>query len=90
MDEIDLSNAAARGSRAQSLLDDELLKECFESLKKEYIDYWKVTHVNDDNGRERLWMAVNIVDKVKDQLGKIAAGGRLATRDLSSIKTLKR
>ncbi len=90
MDEIELSKASARGQRAQQLLDDELLKECFEELKKEYIDYWMATHVNDDAGRQRLWQAVQIVGKVRDHLGKIAAGGRMATKDLSSIKTLKR
>ena len=90
MDEIKLAQQQAQGARAQALLNDELLIECFETLKKEYIDYWKVSHVNDEKGRERLWMAVNIVEKVKDQLGKIAAGGRLATKDLSSIKTMKR
>ena len=90
MDEIALTQAQERGTRAQTLLNDELLVECFESLKKEYIDYWMSTHVNDDMGRQRLWQAVQIVGKVKEHLAKIAANGRLATKDLSSIKTLKR
>jgi hypothetical protein len=88
--EIELGKAAAKGSRAQQLLDSDILNECFESLKKEYLDYWLMTHINDVNGRERLFQAVQIVGKVREHLQKIAANGRLATRDLSSIKTLKR
>ncbi len=90
MDEIKLAKAEEDGAHAQELLRSELLNNCFDTLKKEYIDYWKITHVNDEKGRERLWQAVNIVEKVKEQLQKIAANGRLASKDLASIKTLKR
>jgi len=90
MDEIALTKAEARGSKAQQLLDNELLKESFEALKQEYIDYWMATHINDDIGRQRLWQAVQIVGKVRDHLAKVASGGRMATKELSSIKTLKR
>lgn len=89
-DEIKLTKAAERGSRAHQLLSSELLQDCFQALTKEYIDYWQRTHINDDKGRERLWQAVQIVGKVQEHLMKIAANGRLATQDLSRIKTLKR
>ncbi len=88
--EIELTRAAERGSQAQQLLDSELLTESFETLRTEYIDYWLKTHINDVAGRERLHQAIHIVGKVREHLQKIAANGRLATRDLSSIKTLKR
>jgi hypothetical protein len=90
MDEIELTKAEVKGARAKALLEDETLSACFDELKNEYLDYWAKTHIKDTDGRERLFQAFQIVGKVKEHLHKIAANGRLATRDLSNIKTLKR
>jgi hypothetical protein len=90
MDEVDLNKRQARGARAEELLRNELLKECFRDLHDEYIQAWKVTHYKNAEARERLWQAVQIVGKVEQHLAKLVQNGRIATRDLSQIKTLKR
>ena len=89
MDESKLRLQVEKARLAQDLRANEFLSECFDALKKEYIDYWMITGVNDHNGRERLWQAVQIVGKVQEHLGKLIDGGKLATKHLSSIKTLK-
>ncbi len=90
MDESKLKLAVEKARLASDLRANEFLAECFETLKKEYIDYWLITHITDEKGRERLWQAVQIVGKVQEHLGKLIDGGKLATSHLSSIKTMKR
>lgn len=74
-----------RGQRAERLLGDELLNECFAKLEAEYVQAWKTWAAHDTAGRERLWMAVNIVGLVKTNLNSIAAGGKLAKKELDEL-----
>lgn len=90
MNEVEASQAQERGARATALLENDLLKECFEALRADYLDTWKRTHYKEVEGRERLFLAYQIVGKVEDHLKKIAVNGRIATRDLSQIKNLTR
>jgi hypothetical protein len=46
---------AARGRRAQELLDDELLKAAFEELEASYVRMWRTTSVDNVTGREKLF-----------------------------------
>lgn len=89
-DEITLGIKQARAGQAQVLLENELLKECFQSLHDDYIATWKICAVKDTEGKERLWQAVNILGKVQDHLKKMVIDGRIASKDLAAIKTLKR
>ena len=90
MDEIELNERQAKGARAEELLRNELLQSVFANLRSEYIRAWSATHFKNSEGRERLWQAVQIVGKVQDNLKNIAINGRLATKDLSRITSLKR
>jgi hypothetical protein len=80
-----LAASTARGSRAQQLLDDELLKEAFASLDAEYIKAWREAPARDDDMRQRLWQAVNVLAKVRDHLIKIASDGRLAREEIERL-----
>lgn len=84
-DEIALSRAAARAAQAQSLLDNELLKEALETLEATYIKAWRYSNVDDDKVRERLWQAVQIVGKVRDHLSIVVSHGKLADRELAEM-----
>jgi len=74
-DESALDRAAARAVRAEALLDDELLNEAFAALEKSYIAAWRATTVDDAGGREKLFLAINIVGKVRDHLAGVVANG---------------
>ena len=60
------------------------------TLRNEYIEAWVRASVKDVDGKERLWQAVNILGKIKEQISKVITDGRIASQDLSRIKTLKR
>jgi hypothetical protein len=89
-DEIALNRAAERGARAQSLLGDELLSCSLRDLEEGYIKAWRETAVRDTDARERLWQAVQVVGKVRDHLGSVVSGGKLAQRELNDLAQLRK
>jgi len=85
VDHYKLNRDISRGNDAQSLLNNETLKECFSVLERAYIDVWKGTSAKDQDGREKLFLAVNIIGKVREHLTKLASSGRLAASDVEAI-----
>jgi hypothetical protein len=85
IDESKLRLDAARAARARALLDNELLIEAFTKLETDYVAAWKLTPARDNDGRERLWQAVQIVGKIKDHLATVIENGKLAEAELKQL-----
>ena len=51
-----------RESRAQSLIDDELLKEAFDVLKKDLMNRWQQSGSTDLEARESIWLAMRLLE----------------------------
>ena len=75
MNETQLGEAVSKAMRAQELLDNELLSEAFKGLEDSYTSAWRATAIDDVAAREKLFLAINIVGKVRDHLAAIVAGG---------------
>jgi hypothetical protein len=84
-DEDALSKAAAKAARAQSLLGNELLAEAFTGLEEAYTRAWRATTIDDVSGREKLFLAINIVGKVRDHLNSVVSNGNLAAAELKAL-----
>jgi hypothetical protein len=84
-DEIALQRAAAKAARAQALLQDDILAEAFTSLESAYTGAWRSTTIDDVTGREKLFLAINVVGKVRDHLTVIVNNGKLAARELRDL-----
>jgi hypothetical protein len=84
-DENRLDQAAAKALRAQQLLDNELLSEAFKELEENYTAAWRATTIDDFAAREKLFLAINIVGKVRDHLSAIIANGKLAQAELKEL-----
>jgi hypothetical protein len=84
-DETKLNHAAARAIRAQELLDNELLTEAFALLEDNYTAAWRATTIDDVGAREKLFLAINIVGKVRDHLTAIVTNGKLAQAELKEL-----
>ncbi|WP_257168586.1 hypothetical protein [Bradyrhizobium sp. SRS-191] len=69
----------------KALLDDELLTGAFDVLEASYSAAWRQTLIDDVAGREKLFLAINIVGKVRDHLGAIIANGKLAEAELREL-----
>ena len=86
MDELRLHREIAADARTQAEL--ETLDEAFAALKDQYIAAWQKSGLSEREARERLWQAVQIVDRVQQHLRQVAGGGRLAERQLDEIRRL--
>lgn len=84
-DEYKLLREQDRGARAQSLIDNEMLTEAFSELENAYVAAWRATMLEDVAAREKLFLAINVVGKVRQHLQTILANGKLATADLRSL-----
>ena len=84
-DENGLDLVVAKARRAQDLIDDELLGEAFRTLEDNYASAWRATLIDDVVGREKLFLAINIVGKVRDHLTAVVANGKLAQAELKEL-----
>lgn len=80
-----LNNQVQRGQQAKRLLDDPLLKEGFEYLFEEYKKEIFNTSYNDHEQRQVLWMAYNLLDKIKGHLVTVMETGKLASSELENL-----
>ena len=67
------------------LLNDPLLKQAFEDLLETYKNEIFNTNFADDDKRRSLWMAYNMLDKIKGHLQSIMESGKLAQKDLELL-----
>jgi hypothetical protein len=84
-DESKLTQAAAKAIRAQDLLDNDLLDQAFKGLEDSYTAAWRATAIDDIGAREKLFLAVNIVGKMRDHLTVIVTNGKLAQAELKEL-----
>ena len=80
-----LETQIRQGKRAQVLLNDPLLKQAFEDLLETYKNEIFNTNFADDEKRRSLWMAYNMLDKIKGHLQTVMESGRLAQKDLELL-----
>jgi hypothetical protein len=83
--EDSLHVAVGRATRAGALLRDEMLAEAFTTLEAAYTAAWRSTKIDDVAGREKLFLAINIVGKVQEHLTKTVMDGQLAAAELRQI-----
>lgn len=77
---------AARATRAQQLMENELLKEAFATLEQSYVDRWRASRVGEDAVREKLFIAINVIGKVKDHINSIVSNGAIAKKELDELE----
>ena len=67
------------------LLNDPLLKQAFEDLLETYKNDIFNTNFADDEKRRSLWMAYNMLDKIRGHLQTIMESGKLSQKDLELL-----
>ena len=81
-----LQQEVSQSNKASTLLQDPLLKESFDKLKTLYCTSLLNTGVNENETREKLWLAYNIVGKVEQNLQEILDTGKLASKQLEDYR----
>jgi hypothetical protein len=86
-DELALAERASKGSRYRELLRSGEVTEALDGIERQYAD--ELLNCGDHDQRERLWIAVQVVRKVKTQLNSIDSDGKLAAHQLAEIRRLR-
>ena len=66
-----------RETRAQSLIDDELLKEAFDVLRKDLMNRWQQSGSTDLEARESIWLAMRLLEKIHGHITSIVETGHM-------------
>ena len=73
-----------RALHAQQLLENDLLKDAFAFIEREFYDRWKVC--NDSAERDRLWMATAVTERVQNILRMHVENGKVAKAVLNALQ----
>ncbi len=66
-----------RERRAQSLIDDPLLKEAFDVLKEDLMNRWNHSGSTDLEARESIWLAMRLLDRIHGHISSIVETGHM-------------
>ena len=72
-----------RGRDAEQLLAHPLLQEAFELIEQEYTHEWQNSPARDQDGRERLWLMLRLLKRLKGQLEQVVSTGEMAKATLA-------
>lgn len=81
------SDAAMRAGRVREAMFDGVLREAFDVIEADYSKALVDCHEGPE-ARERLWLAVQVVRKIRGQLANWEAGAVMAEHRATEIKRL--
>lgn len=76
------------GNRAKEVLENESFKWAFESIQEELTETWKNSPARDAEGREKIYLAIQILKKLQACLVSSLETGKLAEMELNHKRTL--
>ena len=85
-DQTKLQSEVNRSEKARLGLSNPIFVEAIENLKKLYSQSLLNTGVNEQDAREKLWLAYQIVNKVEQHFIEIMETGKLAKRQLEDFR----
>lgn len=83
------SEEAGRGHRAQSLLNNPLLAEAFETLRAAYRQGMEEAPVRDVEGMQVLNISLKVLTAVEGHIEEAVNTGKLATARLDQIREIR-
>ena len=82
---MDKDKQIRQGKQAERLLSDPLLKQAFEDLLELYKQEIFNTKFTENEKRTYLWVAYNLVDKIRGHLQSVMASGKLTQQELDNL-----
>lgn len=80
-----LEQEARRGEQARRLLEDPLLQEAFATVDSGMRAAWAATAEDASSERERLWLMIRLLDRVRGHIADVLATGTMAGVQLAEI-----
>jgi hypothetical protein len=81
-----LNQELSQANKAKQLFDNPLLKESFNKLRELYTNSLLNTGANENETREKLWLAYQMVGKVEQNLIEMIDTGKLASKQLEDFR----
>ena len=85
---MDIDVNLARGARAKEILENEIYIETFDIVESELLAAWKSSPVRDVDGREKLFLMLGLLTKLKLALQSTMDTGKIAQHELLHKQTL--
>lgn len=79
----DLRSDQTRGREAQALLENQVLNDAFDYLRKTFIEAWQASR--DPVTREAQWHNVHAIDRIKEYLTTVVNNGRMADTQIEEL-----
>ena len=86
LDQTKLQSEVSRSEKARLGLSNPIFVEAIENLKKLYSQSLLNTGVNEQDAREKLWLAYQVVQKVEQHFTEIMETGKLAKKQLEDFR----
>lgn len=83
---MDTEKEIQRGLAAQSILDSEIYKEAFESVRLAIISQWEKTPIRDHEGQHELRLMIKLLGDVQANIKQVAETGKLAKLQINQEK----
>lgn len=80
---MDAAIEIRRGVEAERLLSEPLLLEAFATIEQEFTDAWKASPARDPEGREKLYLSLKLLARLKAHIESVATTGKMAKKSLS-------
>ena len=78
-----------RGRRASELLENDIFQTAIRTLEAEYVQAWRETQSADTEGRERLFVALQVSRDFVQHLNSMIASGKISAQQLARLRTPK-
>jgi len=82
---MELDEERERGLLAETLRNNPLLKEIFQTLKDSYITDWSQTELSDVESREQSFYLLKALNDMEGQIDSIISTGKLASQQMRNI-----
>ena len=85
---MELSERIYNGDRAREVLENEVFIAAFDDIEAEILSQWKTSPARDSIGREKLWMLLSLMQKLKGTIVQSLETGKLARLELEHQRTI--
>ena len=85
---MNISERIYNGDRAREVLENEAFSQAFIDIEAEILNQWKQSPARDGEGREKLWLMLSLLGKIRTVLQTSLETGKLAGLDLQHQRSI--
>jgi hypothetical protein len=75
--------AVSRGARASALLNDDIFNNAVKQVRDGMMETWATC--KEVEGRDRIWIAVNLLEQIKSALINTVGNGKVAQAEIDAM-----